>query len=138
MATAMNHPASKEFQALFPLNSAIVTTLDRTNTPPHFVLEGIVHGRYLVTMQLPLIVQRSNLRVTAMGNPSFILQEFSMIRWNANGQCETRYNSNAERRFGIEQWQRLVRSRGDLSVLGLKPVTNAPLPKIESYLAHGK
>jgi hypothetical protein len=138
IATAMKHPASGEFRLLFPLNAPKVVTLDRTTSPPRFLFEGIAHGRYLITMILPLTVDHSNLRVTDVGSPSFILQEFKSISRNEHGQWTTKYNTGAERRFGIEEWQRLVLSGGDLSVLGLKPITNAPLPLVERYLNHSK
>ncbi|HKX60523.1 MAG TPA: hypothetical protein VJS65_01745, partial [Verrucomicrobiae bacterium] len=137
IATAMKHPASAEFRGLFPLNAAMITTLDRKNTPPKFIFEGIVHGRYLITMVLPLTVDRSTLHVSAVATPSFILQEFVSIDFTGGGN-ESSYNSDAERRFDIKEWQRLVLSGGDLSVLGIKPITNAPLPEIERYLDHGK
>ena len=107
IATAMKHPASAEFRGLFPLNAAMITTLDRKNTPPKFIFEGIVHGRYLITMVLPLTVDRSTLHVSAVATPSFILQEFVSIDFTGGGN-ESSYNSDAERRFDIKEWQRLV------------------------------
>jgi hypothetical protein len=138
MMAAMERPSSREFCALFPKCAAIVTTLDRTNTTPKFILEGIAYGRYLVTMVIPLQVEHPSLRVTSFGTPSFILKEFKSFDWNGGNGTRMSFISETNRRFGITEWERLVQSGGDFTVLGVTPVINSPLPDIDHYLDRGR
>jgi hypothetical protein len=86
-----------------------------------------LHGRYVLTLQIPITFDVTRTKVVSYGQPNFYLKELSSITRIANGQTEIRYTRN-QLRFGQEEWQHVVDQGGDLSILGIEIIPDRPIP----------
>lgn len=97
--------------------------------------EVFLHGRYKMTMRLPVRMGRDFDRVLGIeGEPRFTLVEIDRVRINQNGTVGASFNSAAQQTFGIEEWKKIYEADGDLSVLGIT-VKKKPVENFEQYVA---
>jgi hypothetical protein len=91
------------------------------------------YGRYELTMQFPVIVDYLGKTGKRQGPAEFYFQEITRVEKDPrfSGAGATIYYEGASLRFGEQEWNRLVASNGDFSVLGLTLKTNDPVPMIQ-------
>lgn len=134
LATAMADPRAMEFTIAFPMHRGFIRGLERTNKAPALILEGILHGRYLITMVAPLEVDGKYFRVKRVNTPSFIAQEIRSFEPGEGQRYAIEMQPESERRFGLTEWRVLISNGMDLKLLHISPVTNNPISDIDRYL----
>lgn len=100
--------------------------------------EVFLHGRYELTMQVPVRMGRDFDQVLGVeGEPTFYLHEVDRIEIDPDGTIGASYNGAGQRTFGIEEWKMIYEADGDLSVLGIT-VKKRPLENWDRYVAAGR
>ena len=119
-------PSAAEFAALFPqARHTISYYTDEYGTPTWNSKAGIA-DRYILTMQIPVTLDRAAGRVTSSGVPQFYLNEVTSASQLPDGRFQISYGRNI--RFGAPEWQSFRDKHGDLSVFGITtPIT--PIPR---------
>lgn len=85
-------------------------------------------GRYCLTMQVPVKMDRAFDRVLAVLGPAkFDLVEIERI----DDDGLVRYNPKAERRFTATEWAKIYKAKGDFSVIGIKLKKGPPVKNFE-------
>lgn len=131
MATAEKNAAAdidevRQFTALYPNARHFISHYTGTKGDPRWNSKAGIHGRYIVSMQFGIDFDASRTKPRRISPPTFRLLEISRIEEKANGVFDASYSTN-QVTFGLDEWKRLRESNGDLSVLGIKAITNQPL-----------
>ena len=116
----------KEFAAMYPGAKHFISHYSGTKGDPSWNSKAGAHGRYIIDMGFKIDFDPSRTKPKRSSPPVFHLREISRIEAKAGGGFDTTYSKN-QMEFGIEEWKRLRESGGDLSVLGIKAVTDQPL-----------
>jgi hypothetical protein len=124
-------PRVAEFDRLFPGSIHFISYFTGTHGPPMWNSKIGLHGRYVLSMQMPIKFNLLRNRVTSFGEPKFYLQEVSEIQPSDNGVLAVRYQASQE--FSLREWQALVRSGGDLHVIDPALRTESPVPLFDTY-----
>jgi hypothetical protein len=125
-------PYVSDFVRMFP--SAKVRKSYFTAGPePGFDVSVILHGRYELTMKLPVNFDSSGEKVVGYGEPAFYLNEAERVE----GRTIT-YDSSGARQFGSAEWRRIVASNGDFEAIGYKMIKDQPVPGLEALMSGGK
>jgi hypothetical protein len=84
-------------------------------------------------MQMPITLGGiTRDRITAYGTPTFCLREVKSITGGPGGQMFIDY-TDVNMTFGLTEWNKVVESGGNLSVLGVQIKT---FPKIPGFDQH--
>jgi hypothetical protein len=129
-------PSVKEFIDLYPdcdnyfsyFTGEAGTTTWRSRTG--------LYGRYILDMSVEVELDDSRSNVTAFGEPHFSLVEIRNINSGPEGSAEIFY-TDCQLRFGPKEWEKVVKTRGDLSVLGLEVVKDHPVPGFSAHWRGG-
>jgi hypothetical protein len=127
----------RQFDRLFPGATHFISYYTGTNGNPTWNSKAGLHGRYVLTMQIPISLSglgRSQVR--SNGTPTFILTEVQNITSLPGGQTSIVYSGN-QITFGFLEWNKLVESNGDLSVLGITIKINQKIPGFVKYWQTG-
>ena len=122
-------PFAAEFAALFPQARHTISYFTGEYGPPTWNSETGIANRYVLTMQIPVTLDRTACRVTSYGTPHFSLNEITAVSLLPDGRrFMTSHGRNIE--FGVSEWQSFRERRGDLSVFGITtPIV--PIPNFE-------
>lgn len=123
-------PSAAQFKALFPKSKHFISYYIRGGSPKWNSKAGIA-GRYVLTMQIPITLDRAIGRVTKYESPEFFLNEVISVLQGPDGRFSIRYGRNI--RFGMDDWQRFVASGGDLSIFGITTPIE-PVPRFNEIL----
>lgn len=125
-------PSVRAFAQLFPDSRHFISYFSATHGQPTWNSEVLLHSRYVLTMQFEIDIDRFKSKIRARQEPSFYLVEVGSI--TSRPRVEINYTPN-QIRFGLPEWQQLVESGGDLSVLRIHVVTDSPVPGLHEYWA---
>lgn len=114
-----------EFLALFPDANVKYRYFDGSAAPGFDAQVGL-HGRYDLTMQLPVNFDAAGRNVTGYGDPRFYLLEVTNVEVEPSGVVAISYGRN--KNFGLKEWNALVRSKGDFDAIGWTMITDKPIP----------
>ena len=116
-------PLAKEFAVLFPGTAEAITYFP--SDKPLWRAEAGVHDRYCISMRFPITHSASGTHSSQAGEPKFVLAEIESIRRLSDGQLDITYGKARE--FGLQEWNVLVKAKGDLSSLGIEVITDKPI-----------
>jgi hypothetical protein len=121
-------PVVQQFLRLFPAAQIRYRWFGRSNCPG---FDGFVvlHGRYELTMQLPVDFDDAGRTVVGYGEPQFYLLEITQFERLPGGPSHISYGRNLV--FGSEEWEKVISANGDFRVIGWTLVTNEPVPGID-------
>lgn len=119
-----------QFAATFPGSHHYISYYSGTKGDPLWNSKAGVHGRYVVGMKFKIDFDPTRTHPRQISAPTFYLREISKIERMADGRFEVIYNP-LNIRFGINEWDQLVRSSGDLSVLGVEALVDQPVKHFE-------
>src|SRR5579864_1206190 len=111
-------PYVAEFNALFPKSDRFISHFTGTNGTPTWNSEAELYGRYVLTMQMQISLNRLHNRITSCSKPTFFLEEVTSVTPRPDGGADV--GSGQGLTFGLPEWNHLVRSGGDFNVLGVK------------------
>lgn len=126
-------PHVQQFERLFPGSLHSISYSTGEYGPPTWNSKAALHGRYVLTMQMPLEISRERRsRIVSHGKPTFYLMEIKSVANTPDGRVEV-LSGPTHATFGPAEWDKIVRSGGDLSVLGLEIRKGEPVPGFEQH-----
>jgi hypothetical protein len=128
--TVKNQPDVKAFVHLFPDAENFITHYTGTAGPRVWNSRVLLYERYILTMQFDMDLDADGVKVTATAPPKYLLQEVTSVEIAPSGQVSINYGDTV--RFGPKEWKKLEAAKGDLSVLGIKPKKNQPVPNLKA------
>jgi len=118
-------PCATDFATLFPRAQHTISYYSARRTPPKWNSKAGIADRYVLTMQIPITLDRAAGRVTSSGTPEFYLNEVTAVSQLPDGRFQISYGRNI--RFGLPEWQSFRDRHADLSVFGIAaPITPVP------------
>jgi hypothetical protein len=121
---------ASQFEKLFPKSEHFISYYTGDGTHIWNSKAGL-YGRYVLSMQVEIKIDRNTHKVSANGEPKFYLNEVTSVKQLPDGRASISYDG-AQVTFGREKWQLLIQRNGDLSVLGFTPKTDAPVSGFEA------
>jgi hypothetical protein len=142
MATAQANgvseiPEVSQFAALFPGAYHFITHYSGTKGPSYWNSKAGLHGRYIVTLTFPIEFDATRTHPRRTGPAAIFLKEVSEVRTRADGTVDGTSYTTKQFKFGIEEWERVVKSGGDWSVLGIQMITDKPIEHFEKAWKSG-
>ena len=120
-----------EFVSLYPEARHFITYYSGTKGDPQWTSHVGIHGRYVLKMKFKIDFDTTRTQPTRISDPEFSLLEISSIETRAGGGSNIGYGKTQER-FGLDKWKELLRTKGDLSVLGIELIPDKPVQNFES------
>ncbi len=121
-------PQAKQMEKLFGEGDHFISVSHRADGIETWNTEVWFAGRYDLTMQSQVKVNGDFSKVVSVSSPAFHLAE---VTWaNSGGAC--RYGDVY--RFGEADWEKVVKAKGDFSVIGLHLTLDSPVPNFDNYV----
>jgi len=127
--------AAQQFESRFPTARHSITYFTGTHGQPTWQSKAGVGGRYIITMTLPIKVNRFSGTVVAKGEPKFFVVEVEEIQQPPNGAISIAY-TDKQLQFGKDVWDKFVAS-GDLRAIGMEPGVEKPIPGFDENWEKG-
>ena len=119
-------PHSAEFASLFPQARHTISYFTGEYGSPTWNSKAGIADRYVLSMQIPVTLDRAAGRVTSFGTPQFYLNEVTAVSQLSDARFQISYGRNI--RFGVPEWQAFRDKHADLSVFGIaEPII--PIPR---------
>jgi hypothetical protein len=127
-----SEPNVRSFHSLFPKSEHFISYFSGAAGQPCWNSIAGLHGRYVLTMQFDVMINRKKATLIASGEPEFRLVEVESITALPGGRAEVRYGPT-QKVFGPREWAKLVESGGDLSSLGIEVKKEKPVAGFEEH-----
>jgi len=124
-------PFVREFRTIFTNYVDFISYYIGQAGPQTWVSKGSIHGRYLISMHMHIKLDETGTNIVSYDPPEFELNETKQLRKLSDGRVSGDDVMENFRRFGPAEWQKILESKGDLSVLGITVKTNNPVPLFE-------
>jgi len=125
-------PFAAQFEKLFPHSRHFITHYSGREGPQiTWNSHTGIADRYILTMQIPITVDRSAGRVTSFGAPKFYLNEVTDVSQLPDGRFKISYGRAIP--FGVPEWQSFCEKHGDLSVFGIA-LPAPPIPRFSEIV----
>jgi hypothetical protein len=128
-------PEVQEIKQLFPMIPAdnFISNYGFDRNPAIWNTQVFFGGRYTLTYQVSVLIDYDNDKIIkVVAEPKFSLEEVSRVF------DDTPENVGADfvkgNIFGTEEWNKVIASKGDFSVIGIYIKTNAPVPRFDDYV----
>jgi hypothetical protein len=122
-------PYAKEFNELFPDLEYGIGYYTGEAGPPHWGCKVGLYGRYVLSMSLKIRFDKTRTKITGFDDPEFFIMEIQRV-YDDNGTAHVEVSEN-QKRFGKEEWMKIVENNGDLSSLGIPIIKDRPLPNFD-------
>lgn len=118
-------PAIAEFVELYPNATHFISYYTGQYGQPRWNSEVGLYGRYVLTVQCSIEFDWTRRHIESHGPLTFYLQEITGIQGRSinHGQSST---------FRLAEWDRLLESEGDLSILDMPITENKPIPGFDA------
>ena len=120
---AKQFPRSIHFISYFPVESPKQKRIWNSETG--------IYGRYVLTMQVPILIDPVSNKVSLDGSPTFDFVSIDSITWLPDGQPVIQYGQ-PQLHFGLGEWRRFLERGGDFSALGLMLKRDSPVPGFDA------
>ena len=130
-------PEVKQFSELFPDGFHFITHYSGSKGPSYWNSKASLHGRYILTLTFPIEFDATRTHPRRTGPAELFLKEVSEVRMKTNGTVDGTSYTTKQFRFGIEEWERVNKSGGDWSVLGIQMITDKPIKHFEKAWKSG-
>lgn len=124
-------PEVKQFSTLFPGADHFITHYSGNKGPSYWNSKTGLHGRYILTLTFPIEFDGTRTHPRRTGSAAFFLNEVSEVEMRADGTVAGIGYTTKQLEFGIEEWERVVKSGGDWSVLGFQVTKDKPIEHFE-------
>ncbi len=134
-------PYLRDFLTLYP--DSVVRYMSLTGADfPSLSVTTTLHDRYEFRMDVPVKYSDDHLKIVSYGEPACNLIEVAAVtpREDGAGGIElggTR-GGDLQKDFGSKEWEALVESKGDFSVLGYEIKKGKPVPNFNLVIKHLK
>lgn len=130
-------PEVKQFAALFRGADHFISRYSGSHGPIVWNSQVGLHGRYIVSLTFPIEFDATRTHPRRTGPAELFLKEVSEVRMKTNGTVDGTSYTTKQFRFGIEEWERVNKSGGDWSVLGIQMITDKPIKHFEKAWKSG-
>ena len=132
MATAVSNTVKSDhnvisFERLYPGSEHFISYYTGTYGQSRWNSKTLIHGRYELTMQFDIDIDRAGTTLTSIEPPQFWLNKRHHVQRLPDGRLSISYAPDEGANFGATEWQKLVAANGDLSVLGIAEVDSTPV-----------
>jgi hypothetical protein len=134
-------PHVQEMMKMFPdvpLDNFITQYGFDKSVPVTWNTVAYIYGRYELRYHVEVMVDYKENRISEIrGVRGFYLGEVATVsKPTLDGTIEVRYASNSKIKgvFGEMDWDRIVATKGDFSVIGIHLITNSPIPGFNDYV----
>ncbi len=93
-------------------------------------------GRYELGLRQDVEVNTWTDEVKAIGQPTFYLNVVQKVGVEPDGRFNVAYNTLLGRKFGAGDWAKIVKAKGDFSVIGIHLERNNPVPNFDKYVQY--
>jgi hypothetical protein len=124
-------PCVKQFDNLFPKANHSIAYYSGELHQPIWQSSAPMFDRYVVKLEMPIIVSADKTAIASFGEPRFVMVEVSRITERADGTVWIEYDGEYLE-FDLLQWQRFVEAGGNLSAFGIVP-SLAPVVGFDSH-----
>jgi hypothetical protein len=125
-------PLTAEFAALYPGAAEAITYFPDEHGKPIWRSEAGIYKRYCLSMQFPITISASRIHSSRAGEPEFHLAEVESVEQRPDGQVYVTYGKT-QKLFGLREWNLLVKSKGDLSSLGIDFTRDKPIAGFDKF-----
>jgi hypothetical protein len=125
-------PYVRQFEQTFPNSSHSISYFTGTSGDPTWRSEALVHGRYTVTMQMPVRFNTLRNRIASFDEPRFQLVEIQSVSALPGGQTSLS-SGGTQLNFGPREWQHIVDGGGELESLGVHIDTDRPVTGLKDH-----
>ena len=130
-------PEVKQFAALFRGADHFISRYSGSHGPIVWNSQVGLHGRYIVSLTFPIEFDATRTHPRRTGPATFFLREVSEVRTRADGTVAEVSYTTRQLKFGIEEWERVIKSGGDWSVLGFQVIKDKPIEHFEKAWKDG-
>jgi hypothetical protein len=92
-----------------------------------------VHDRFLVTLTVPVTIDRQAWRISSFGSARILVQEVTSVQVRPDGRVEISYGDRTWQP-SLQEWSEVERSGGDLRILGVPVESAEPLAGFDRVL----
>ena len=98
--------------------------------------EVYFEGRYRLTMQVDVKTNKDFSKIVGViGEPKFYLGEITKVDLNADGTVSGGDGGAGQRAtFGLKEWNKIVQSNGDFSIVGVHIKKGQPVPNFDKFV----
>lgn len=128
-------PHLKDFLQLYP--DSVVSNVALTGAAdfPSLSVTTWLHGRYELRMDVPVQYSEDHLKIAGYGEPRCFLLEIKSVMTRDDGAGGTELGGtrggSLQKHFGLKEWEALVGSKGDFSVIGCELRKDNPVPNFD-------
>ena len=127
-------PFLKDFLTLYP--NAIVRYLSFAKADfPSLSVNTTLHDRYQFNLRVPVRYSKDNKEIIGYGEPICHLLEIISVTPRDDGAGGVELHGtkagDLQEHFGLQNWDKLVESKGDFSTLGFKLKVTNPVPNFD-------
>jgi hypothetical protein len=126
-------PVAKQMETLFPIADHFITQNYRNEQPRLWNTECFIGDRYVLTMQVPVIVDYSLPALSRAGDYQFTLLEVTNIRILRDGRVQNSYGEQTT--FDLKTWQTIY-EHGALPAgneLGIN-IKSSPVKRFDAFI----
>ena len=125
-------PLTGEFAALYPKTAEAITYFTEEHGKPAWRSEVLIYERYCLSMRFPITLSASRTHSSRAGEPEFFLAEVESVEQRSDGQVYVTYGKT-QKLFGLQEWNTLVKAKGDLSSLGIDVTKDKPIAGLGNF-----
>ncbi len=125
-------PYARDFNQFFPNSDNFISYYTGQVGPPIWNSKAGLYGRYVLSLQFKIKFDETRTKITAYDDPEFYLREIREISKAENGNTYIQYGLT-HKRFGKEEWKKIIESKGDLSPLGVPIIKDSPIPGFDKH-----
>lgn len=119
-------PYVSEFSQLYSSSHEGVSYYTGWYGRPTWYSDVKLHGRYKLSMQTELKLNRLSTKAIGWEKPSFYIYEIESVKILSDGRKMIKNGEN-HMRFSADKWDVLVESDGDLNSIGYTVITAKPI-----------
>ena len=124
-------PQSREIEALLGDSDHFISYNGSLEVGQDWNTEVYFDGRYCLTMQVEVRTDRRFSKIVkVLGEPKFYLEEIARVEVNGD-RILARNGQHFQ--FGPKEWAKVVKAKGDFSVIGIKLKRNQPVQDFDKY-----
>jgi len=134
-------PYLKEFLTLYP--DSVVRYLSFADADfPSLSVNTTLHARYQFNLRVPVRYSEDSSTIVGYGEPRCYLLEIASVTPRDDGAGGTELGGTSggdlQEHFGLEEWKKLVESKGDFAPLGYRLDVDRPVPNFDLVKKHQK
>jgi hypothetical protein len=127
-------PVAVEIEELYPNADHFITHFGFNARPKKWNTVTTIGDRHQLHMVVEVSINYEKRTLKQLGDPSFSIIEYTKIDKSRGGSMEARFPNSTQVHFGAKEWEKLYKSRGDLSAVNVK--RNAePVPGFTEFMA---